>query len=242
MQGTTDVTVNQQENGGEWVSLGNYHMSAANAKVTLIPQDDGSVAADAVKAVKTDPTSSIYYVHTDHLGAPRAVLDNENRLRWRWITDPFGQLPPETDPSALGVFSLNLRFPGQYYDSESGMHYNFFRDYDPVAGRYVESDPIGLAGGINTYSYALNQPTRYTDPDGRLVVALPWVVPPVVEGLVYIGSAAAAAWGLHKATQSDEQCKDKNCPPCKTVSGRVVPVDTVGYRPLDVIPDTVVAK
>jgi hypothetical protein len=55
---------------------------------------------------------------------------------------------------------------------------------------------------------------------------------------VYIGSAAAAAWGLHKATQSDEQCKDKSCPPCKTVSGRVVPVDTVGYRPLDVIPDT----
>ena len=60
----------------------------------------------------------------------------------------------------------NLRFPGQYYDQETGLHYNFFRDYDPSTGRYVESDPIGLDGGLNTYVYIDNQPLSYIDPLG----------------------------------------------------------------------------
>jgi RHS repeat-associated protein len=63
-------------------------------------------------------------------------------------------------------FSYNLRFPGQYYDAETGLNQNYFRDYDPAIGRYVESDPIGLKAGINTYAYALDQPTNYIDPNG----------------------------------------------------------------------------
>lgn len=58
---------------------------------------------------------------------------------------------------------LNLRFPGQYYDAESGLHYNYFRDYDPETGRYVQSDPIGLQGGLNTYLYANGNSLRYAD-------------------------------------------------------------------------------
>jgi RHS repeat-associated protein len=61
---------------------------------------------------------------------------------------------------------FNQRFPGQYYDEESGLHYNYFRDYDPATGRYVESDPIGLAGGISLYSYGYANPLFYQDPLG----------------------------------------------------------------------------
>jgi len=102
----------------------------------------------------------------DHLNAPRAVLDNQNRLRWRWLSDPFGQLPPEDNPSGLGAFELNLRLPGQVFDVKSNLHYNYFRDYDPSTGRYVQSDPIGLRGGINTYSYVGGDPLSYVDLDG----------------------------------------------------------------------------
>ncbi len=64
---------------------------------------------------------------------------------------------------ASATFAFNLRFPGQYYDAETGLHYNYFRDYDPSVGRYVESDPIGLKGGINTFSYVDNSPTSKKD-------------------------------------------------------------------------------
>jgi RHS repeat-associated protein len=62
--------------------------------------------------------------------------------------------------------TVNLRFPGQYYDQETGLHYNYFRYYDPGTGRYISSDPIGLDGGLNTYAYVYNNPNRYIDSDG----------------------------------------------------------------------------
>ena len=60
----------------------------------------------------------------------------------------------------------NLRLPGQYFDAETYLHYNYFRDYDPSLGRYVESDPIGLRGGLNTYSYVMNNPLKNIDING----------------------------------------------------------------------------
>jgi RHS repeat-associated protein len=86
---------------------------------------------------------------------------------WRWDQqDPFGSNPADENPSSLGVFDLPLRLPGQYFDKETNLHYNYFRDYDPSIGRYGESDPVGLKGGINTYAYVASRPLTRKDPKG----------------------------------------------------------------------------
>jgi RHS repeat-associated protein len=95
------------------------------------------------------------------------ITDNSNTEIWKWESDPFGVAAANDDPDGDGVgFTFNLRFPGQYFDAETGLHYNYFRDYDPGTGRYIQSDPIGLAGGLNTYSYASSNPALYIDPKG----------------------------------------------------------------------------
>jgi RHS repeat-associated protein len=82
-------------------------------------------------------------VYSDHLDPPRAVTDAEQTTVWQWHSDPFGPTPADKDPDGDGVpTSYNLRFPGQYFDAESGTHYNYFRDYDPNLGRYVQSYPF----------------------------------------------------------------------------------------------------
>ena len=109
----------------------------------------------------------VFYVHTDQLNTPRKVTQpGDNAVRWRWDPQPFGASTPNQNPQGLGTFSYNLRFPGQYYQAETGLHYNYFRDYDPSTGRYIESDPIGLEGGINTYAYAAGNPAIFSDPWG----------------------------------------------------------------------------
>ena len=111
--------------------------------------------------------NAIYYVHTDHLSAPRVITDTTDTIIWRWDSDPFGTTAANDDPDQDTVsFAYNLRFPGQYYDQETGLHYNYYRDYDPITGRYVQSDPIGLAGGLNTYAYVESAPLMWVDPDG----------------------------------------------------------------------------
>ncbi len=108
-----------------------------------------------------------YTVHADHLNAPRVLLDSTNRIVWKWDGDPFGVGTANPDPDKDGKnVTYNLRLPGQYYDSESGGHYNAFRDYDPRTGRYIEFDPIGLAGGANGYAYVGGNPLSYVDPLG----------------------------------------------------------------------------
>jgi RHS repeat-associated protein len=112
---------------------------------------------------------SYYYVHTDQLNAPRKVAQpTTGTLAWRWDTDPFGTAAPNQNPAGLGTFAYNLRFPGQYYDAETGLSQNWNRDYDPIVGRYVESDPIGLTGGLNTYVYVTGDPIDLVDPFGLL--------------------------------------------------------------------------
>ncbi|WP_319089884.1 RHS repeat-associated core domain-containing protein, partial [Pseudomonas aeruginosa] len=102
---------------------------------------------------------TLLYLHGDHLDTPRLATDASGQIAWQWQSDAFGR----GEALSQGSTQVNLRFPGQYYDAESGLHYNYFRDYDPETGRYVESDPIGLEGGINTYGYVNANPINQTD-------------------------------------------------------------------------------
>ncbi len=113
-------------------------------------------------------TTVVNYVYADHIDTPRVITQaSDNRMRWRWDqAEPFGTSAPNQNPASIGAFTYNPRFPGQFYDVESNLHYNYFRDYDPRIGRYVQSDPIGLAGGINTYAYVGGNPISRIDPTG----------------------------------------------------------------------------
>ena len=125
------------------------------------------VAVVAPNALLPGATTDIFHIHADHLDTPRVVLDTAGRQRWTWLSgEPFGATAPNTNPEGLGAFAFNLRFPGQYVDQDSGLVYNHFRDFDPTLGRYTQSDPIGLAGGINTYSYVGGNPISRVDPTG----------------------------------------------------------------------------
>jgi RHS repeat-associated protein len=103
-------------------------------------------------------------VIADGLNTPRVITDAKGKVVWQWDSqnDPFG----EQQPLSSNGFTYNLRFPGQYYDQASGLIHNGFRDYDPTTGRYLQPDPIGLAGGINPYVYVGNNPLSYVDPLG----------------------------------------------------------------------------
>jgi RHS repeat-associated protein len=109
----------------------------------------------------------LHFVHPDHLNTPRVITNQAGQVVWRWDqTEPFGADPPNENPSGLGTFIYNLRLPGQHFDKETNLHYNYFRDYDPGIGRYIQSDPIGLEASLNTYAYVGSNPTGYWDPLG----------------------------------------------------------------------------
>jgi RHS repeat-associated protein len=135
--------------------------------------DKGAVTTSAARSITVAGTvvsGNVYYIHTDHLDTPREITNEQNQTVWKNppLTEPFGMTPVDEDPDGDGqAFTFNLRFPGQYYDQETGTHYNYFRDnYLPDFGRYGQSDPIGLEGGINTYAYVNNNPLIFVDPLG----------------------------------------------------------------------------
>lgn len=119
------------------------------------------------KPANTD-SIQVYFIHADHLNTPRVIVDVSNSPVWRWENrQAFGANLPDEDPDGDGtLFKYNPRFAGQYFDSETRLHYNYFRDYDPEIGRYISSDPIGLTGGLNTYGYVGGNPLLYVDPLG----------------------------------------------------------------------------
>ncbi|WP_301150798.1 RHS repeat-associated core domain-containing protein [Metapseudomonas otitidis] len=111
----------------------------------------------------TVTSTTLTYLHSDHLNTPRLATNQGGNLVWSWPSDAFGVGQPNTYGGNIDVI---LRFPGQVADAHSGLYYNYFRDYDPETGRYVESDPIGLNGGLNTYGYVNGNPLGFSDPLG----------------------------------------------------------------------------
>ena len=152
-----------------------YFVYNENNQVIGEYDSNGNVIAEYVYfglrpvAVKTN--GSLNIVHTDYLGTPRIITSGTNggSVVWQWKNDnPYG------NNKAQGSIEFNLRFAGQYYDSESGLHYNMNRTYNPETGRYLQSDPIGLAGGFNTYNYVNKNPLNGVDPLGLSPVPTPF--------------------------------------------------------------------
>ena len=93
---------------------------------------------------------------------------------WKWDQgEPFGNDVPNSNPSGAGAFEFNMRFPGQYFDRETNLAYNWMRDYHSSIGRYMQSDPIGLVGGLNTFLYVRADPLRLVDLTGEAIGGLP---------------------------------------------------------------------
>lgn len=108
-------------------------------------------------------SGSYYFYHNDHLGTPQTMTDMNGDIVWEATYEAFGKAT--VDPAS--VITNNLRFPGQYWDEETGLHYNWHRYYDPGTGRYISKDPIGFLGGDkNIFRYVLSNPLKYADPYG----------------------------------------------------------------------------
>jgi RHS repeat-associated protein len=223
--------------------IGEYGSSANDVKAEFIwmsPEvgESGTFGGDdglggymplAVAANDNNGASQLLWVHANHMGVPAVMTDAQGTA-----------LPFPTSYALPG-------FPGQSR-TFADLYYNRYRDYDPTTGRYIQADPIGLAGGSSPYSYAMNNPLRYVDPSGLgpeiagCVLAGP--AAPACAAVDLVGTGLAALYAYYMLSHPADAPKapavaepdcppNGSCPPCRTISGRIVPVGTVGYRPLD---------
>jgi RHS repeat-associated protein len=148
--------------------LGEYDANGAPIYETIYMGLPVGVVKQTGTAATNDIAIGLYNVSTDQLGAPRIITrQSDEAIVWRWDSaEAFGATAPDQNPSGLGIFSFNLRLPGQVFDAESGLFQNWNREYNPRVGRYMQSDPIGLLGGINTFSYVEGDPLGSVDPMG----------------------------------------------------------------------------
>jgi RHS repeat-associated protein len=162
-QGTTLIgTASAAPYTFNWTSvpIGNYSVTA------VATNDAGETTTSPAIAISVSvPVAQMFFIQVDHLNTPRLVTDQNQQPVWRSDnTEAFGDSAPNGDPNHTGnVFDFALRFPGQYFDRETGGSYNLFRYFAADLGRYQQSDPIGLGGGLNTYAYASGNPLKRID-------------------------------------------------------------------------------
>ena len=164
--------------------LGEYDNGSSAGKgrqeYIWLPTDDGQAIPVGISR-----NGKTYAVHADHLGTPRLITDESNNPVWQWPYSAFGNNKPTgvlkatlnakapiTNQPMLKAtepgIEANLRFPGQYFDEESNLSYNYFRSYQPTQGRYTQPDPIGLAGGLNRFAYVDGNSLSFVDPTGLI--------------------------------------------------------------------------
>ena len=150
---------------------------------------------------------TVNYFHCDQIGVPREMTDSQGKLLWKGRYDAWGQLIHDSNRHAQRTTHQPFRLQNQYFDQETGLHYNFFRYYDPHIGRFTQQDPIGLMGGMNLYRFE-GTVQNQIDPLGLfpLVLAAPWLL----EGLAYVGTAMAGilvAAGIMDATEEEDKAE-----------------------------------
>jgi len=144
----------------------------------------------------TGDDDAVFYYINDHLGTPQIIIDETGNIVWKGDYQPFGSVN-----AAVSDLGNNFRFAGQYYDQETGLHYNYHRYYDPSIGRYLTPDPIGLAGGINLYAYVFGNPINLIDPLGlEFSDIFPGIRMAIIEGakggIYAVGEAAKATYDI----------------------------------------------
>ena len=226
--GQTDtVYVDQTANNGKWIQLGTFDFDGSGVESIQVSDSNGQTSVDGIQLLEQSVTqleTQLQYIHNDHLGTPQRMTNASGDVVWEALYEPFGAAIVNEDVDGDGQsVALNLRFPGQYFDVETGLHYNYFRDYDPSTGRYVQSDSIGVTldysdpqrqiaaqmgvaipnvSGIknlnHVYGYVNQNPIRYVDLTGEFAICLAGP-----------GGALACAAAAIAAAAGITQCSDK---------------------------------
>ena len=177
-----------------WALLGEYgnggSKSAGRLEIVWLPTENGSAIPIGLYR-----NGRLHAIHPDHLGTPRLITDEANKPVWQWPYSAFGANKPSgilkatpkpkqaytNEPVLLKAtnpaLTFNLRYPGQYFDEESNLNYNYFRSYQPAQGRYSQADPIGLDGGLNRFAYVEGSPLGAQDPEGLVKLHGNWCGP-----------------------------------------------------------------
>ncbi|WP_275444447.1 RHS repeat-associated core domain-containing protein [Delftia tsuruhatensis] len=169
------------EDGMGSTVLGQYaNQRSANSAAPAGQSDSTEViylpTASGPMPIAAEINGRLYAIHTDHLNTPRRLTNQQGQVAWQWLISGFGEVRPTTGdrgygqtvsgPSYAEAVKFDLRYPGQVFDEETGLSYNLHRYYDAATGRYVQADPIGLAGGWNRFGYVANNPLNDVDPQG----------------------------------------------------------------------------
>ena len=161
--------VSKTVNGVKTYFIYDGHMLIGEYQLNLSDQSRQEMVYLNSTPIATVTPKGTYRIYSDHLDTSRRVAtnDEEAKVLWEWESKPFGESLANEDVDQNGkAFTLNLRFPGQYFDSETKTHYNINRDYNPVTGRYIQSDPVGFDGGVNGFGYVGGKPIIAVDEEG----------------------------------------------------------------------------